>query len=54
MFGDIPLGRPPDRGIEHVIELDKGAKPIMITPYRHPKRLKDKIEKIIKELLGMG
>ena len=26
----------------------------MITPYRHPKRLKDEIEKTIKELLAMG
>ncbi len=26
----------------------------MITPYRHPERLKDEIEKTIKELLAMG
>lgn len=26
----------------------------MITPYMHPKRLKDEIEKTIKELLAMG
>ena len=54
VFSDIPPGRPPDRGIEHIIELEEGAKPIMITPYRHPKRLKDEIEKTIKELLAMG
>lgn len=54
MFSDIPLGTPPGRGIEHIIELEEGAKPIMITPYRHPKRLKDEIEKTIKELLAMG
>ena len=37
VFSEIPLSRPPDRGIEHIIELEEGAKPIMITPYRHPK-----------------
>ena len=54
VFSDIPIGIPPDRGIEHIIELEEGAKPIMITPYMHPKRLKDEIEKTIKELLAMG
>lgn len=48
VFSDIPHGRPPDRGIEHIIELEEGTNPIMITPYRHPKRLKDEIEKTIK------
>ena len=54
VFSEIPPGRPPDRGIEHIIELEEGAKPIIVTPYRHPKRLKDEIEKTIKELLAMG
>lgn len=36
------------------IELELGAKPIMITPYRHPKVYKDEIEKTIKEFLDMG
>lgn len=54
VFSAIPPGRPPDRDIEHIIELDKGAKPVMITPYRHPKKMKDEIEKTIKELLDMG
>lgn len=54
VFSDIPLGNPPDRGIEHIIELEEGTKPIMITPYWHPKRLKDEIEKTIKEIRAMG
>ena len=54
VFNDIPCGRPADRGIEHSIELEEGAKPMMVTSYRHPKRLKDEIEKTIKELLVMG
>ena len=54
MFSDIPPGRPLNRGIKHIIELEEGAKPIMIRPYRNPRRLKDEIEKTIKELLSMG
>jgi hypothetical protein len=34
--------------------LEEGAKPIITTPYRHPNKYKDKIEKAIKELLDMG
>jgi hypothetical protein len=52
--GQIPPGRPPDRGFEHTIELEKGAKLVITTPYRHPKKFKDEIEKTIKELLEMG
>jgi hypothetical protein len=34
--------------------LEEGAKSIITTPYRHPKRFKDEIAKAIKELLDMG
>jgi hypothetical protein len=54
IFGSIPLGRPPNRGFENMIELEVGAKPVITTPYRHPKKFKDEIEKTIKELLSMG
>jgi hypothetical protein len=54
VFEPFPVGRPPDRGFEHVIELEEGSNPIITTPYRHPKRFKDEIEKAIKELLEMG
>jgi hypothetical protein len=50
----IPPGRPPDREFEHTIELEEGAKPMITTPYHHPHRFKDEIEKSIKELLAMG
>jgi hypothetical protein len=53
-LGQIPPGVPPDRGFEHTIELEEGAKPVITTPYRHPKRFKDEIEKTIQELLEMG
>ncbi|XP_059067836.1 uncharacterized protein LOC131858568 [Cryptomeria japonica] len=54
VFGDIPSGVPPDRGFEHGIEMEDGAKPVITTPYRHPRAYKDEIEKTIHELLDMG
>jgi hypothetical protein len=54
VFGSIPPGVPPDRGFEHIIELEAGANPVITTPYRHPNKCKDEIEKAIKELLDMG
>jgi hypothetical protein len=41
-------------GFEHTIELEEGAKPMIIPPYHHPRRFKDEIEKAMKELLAMG
>ena len=54
IFGDLPAGRPLDRGFEHIIELEEGTQAIITTPYRHPKRYKDEIESTIKELLKLG
>ena len=53
-FVNIPLGIPPHRGFEHTIELEEGAKLVINTPYDHPKRFKDEIEKMIQELLEKG
>ena len=47
-FEPIPQGKPPDRRFDHIIELEKGAKPVITTPYRHPKKYKYEIEKSIK------
>ena len=54
VFRDLPSGRLPDRGFEHIIELEEGTQAVITTPYRHPKRYKDEIEKTIKELLELG
>jgi hypothetical protein len=54
VFGMIRPGRPPDRRFEHTIELEAGATPVITTPYRHPKRFKDEIEKAIKNCLRWG
>jgi hypothetical protein len=37
-----------------MIELETGATPVITSPYRHPKKFKDEIEKEVKELLAMG
>jgi len=54
VFKPLPTGRPPDRGFEHVIELEEEAKPIITTHYRNPKKFKDEIEKSIQEMFKMG
>ena len=54
VFEDLPHGRPPNRGIQHRIELEAGTLPIKIHPYKHPKRFKDEIENAIKELHELG
>ena len=48
VFGDLPPGIPPDIGVEHIIELEIGAQPIKLHPYRHPKRIQYEIEEAIK------
>jgi hypothetical protein len=53
VFGPIPPGVPPERGFEHIIELEEGAKLVITTLYKHLKKYKDEIEKAIKELLDM-
>lgn len=51
VFQPIPPGLPPDRGDEHSIPLEPGAKPLARTPYRlSPEELEDcrvKLEKLL-------
>ena len=54
VFGDLPAGRPPNRGFENIIELEEGTQEVITTPYRNPKRYKNEIESIIKELIKLG
>ena len=51
---DIPPGIPPHGGFEHTIELESGAKSIITTLYRHPKKFKDEIEQTIQKQLEKG
>ena len=48
VFGDLPLGRPPDKGVEHAIEIEIGTQPIKMNPYRNPKIIQYEIEEAIK------
>ena len=48
VFGDLPFGRPPDKGVDHIIELEIRTQPIKMHPYRHPKRILYDIEEAIK------
>lgn len=54
VFEEIPKGLSPSKGIDHMVELEFKAKPIIVTPYHHLKVYKDEIERTIKELLDMG
>ena len=54
VFISIPPGIPLHRGFEYTIELEEGAKPIITTPYCHPRRFKNEIEKMIQDLLEKG
>ena len=47
-FGDLPWGRPRDRGVEHIIELEIGTQPIKMNHYMNPKNILDDIEEAIK------
>ena len=54
VFRPLPSWIPPDKGFEHVIELEEWAKLMITMPYKHPKKFKDEIEKALQELLEMG
>jgi hypothetical protein len=41
VFEPFTVGRPPNRGFDHVIKLEEGLKPMINKPYKNPKRLKE-------------
>ena len=45
---------PPERKIEHVIEIKSGSSPVNVKPYRHPHHHKTEIEILIYDLLNCG
>ena len=49
VFGDLPLGIPLDRGVDHIIELEIGTQPIKMHPYIKYKRNRYEIEQPLKK-----
>jgi hypothetical protein len=45
---------PPQRRIEHIIEVKAGSSPIKVRPYRYPHHHKTKIEILVQDLLKCG
>lgn len=56
-FSDVfePVrGLPPDRGVEHVVDLEPGARPVYCHPYRMSPAEMAECERQVKALLEMG
>jgi tRNA A37 N6-isopentenylltransferase MiaA len=51
---EVPTELPPPRACDHSIPLIEGAAPVQVRPYRYAPKLKDEIEKQIKEMLTNG
>jgi len=54
VFQDLPIKMPPNREIEHTIEVKAGSDPINVKPYRYPHLRKIEIERLIQDLLKCG
>jgi hypothetical protein len=50
----VPTELPPPRACDHSIPLIEGAAPVQVRPYRYAPKLKDEIDKPIKEMLKNG
>jgi hypothetical protein len=53
-FQDLPMKLPPNRHIEHIIEVNPDSTPVNIRPYRYPHHHKTEIERKIQNLLKCG
>jgi hypothetical protein len=49
VFGNVPPGRPPDKGFEYMSKLEEGIRAVITTPYRHPRAYRDELEKHLQE-----
>jgi len=45
---------PPQRRIEHIIEVKPGSSPVKVRPYRYPHHHKIEIERLVQDLLKCG
>ena len=51
---DLPMKMPPNREIEHTIEVKAGSDPVNLKPHHYPHHQKTELEKIIQDLLKCG
>jgi hypothetical protein len=49
VFGNVPSGRPPGRGFEHISELEEGTRAVITPSYRHPRAYREELEKHLQE-----
>ena len=54
VFQDLPMKMPPNREIEHTIEVKARSDPVNIKPYRYSHHQKTEIERLIQDLLKCG
>jgi hypothetical protein len=54
VFQDLPMDLPPQKRIEHLIEIKPGSSPVKIRPYRYPHHHKTEIERLVQDLLKCG
>ena len=54
VFQELPMELPPNKKTEHLSELDLGAKPVNIRPYKYPHHHKTEIERLTQDLLKCG
>jgi hypothetical protein len=54
VFQDLPMELPPERRIEHIIEVKLDSTLVNVKPYRYPHHHKTKIERLIQDLLRCG
>jgi len=54
VFQDLPMELPPQRRIEHIIEVKPGSSPVKVRPYRYPHHHKTEIERLVQDLLKCG
>ena len=54
VFQELPMELPPNRKIEHIIEIEPGTKPASSKPYRYLHHQKTEIERLTQDLLKCG